>query len=359
MLTLFQRGAVWYVRGTVGPTGRKIKVYESTNTPHRNLADAYRAKREAELFESAIFGKRDPVAFRAAAQSYLNFEARSQRTIDYATALTDYFGDTLLDNIGQDQADAAVETIVGTTAAPATKVRVVYTPLIAILNFGAPREWCKPPLIEKPRTPKGKTRWLTPAEAEALIAGAAPHLKPLLTFFLCTGARVSEALDLDWADVHLSALKVMLRDTKNGRDRVAHLPPAAILAIANMPHREGKVFRRDDGEPYADRERWEGGQIKTAFSTALRRAHIVTRTRPHDLRHTFATRFYPLTKDFMLLKDEGRWQTLSMVERYAHLMPPDLVSQIAGVWAGAHPRIGAPGVQPVTLEPKNPVSTTA
>lgn len=346
-LSLVKRGDIFYVRGTV--RGRRI--YETAGTSERQLAEAYRAKREAELFEASVFGERAVVSFRRAALSYLDFQPRSERTKDYVARLVDHFADTRLGKIDQAEADRSVEKIVGLNAAPATKVRVVYTPLTAILTHAARRDWCAAPSFETPPTPPGKTRWLTPTEAEALIGAAAAHLRPMLTFYLCTGARVSEAIELPWSDVDLAAGRAVLRDTKNGHDRVAALPPAAVATMAAMPHREGRVFRRDDGEPYVDRERWEGGQIKTAFRTARTRAQIRELT-PHDLRHTWATWFYALSKDLLLLKSEGGWRTLSMVERYAHLMPSDLVPQIARVWGGAHPRIGAPFVQPVPVPAK-------
>lgn len=362
-LKLIKRGDIYYVRGTV--RGRRI--CETAGTSERQLADAFRAKRETELFEAAIFGERAVVSFRRAALSYLDFEPRSQRTKDYVASLVDHFGDTRLGQIDQDAADRAVEKIVGLDAAPATKVRVVYTPLTAILTHAAHRGWCARPDFEMPKPPKGKTRWLTPAEAEALVSGSAPHLKPLLTFYLCTGARVSEALDLDWTDVDLAEARAVFRCTKNERDRVAALPPAAVAALAALPHRDGRVFRRDDGEPYTDRERLDGGQIKTAFHTACRNAQLmrtavndagepkldddgnvirVPSLTPHDLRHTWATWFYAISKDLLLLKSEGGWRTLSMVERYAHLMPSELVPQISNVWGGDHPRLaGAKSVQ--------------
>src|SRR5665213_914036 len=181
-----------------------------------------------------------------------------------------------------------------------------------------------------------------------------------------------EALDLDWSDVDLLAAKAVFRDTKNGRDRAAGLPPAATLALANLPadsdgERRGKVFRRDDGEPYADAGRQYGGQIKTAWRTACRRAGLgvwegegddrqfMPNLSPHDLRHTWATWFYALTKDTLLLKAEGGWQSAAMVERYAHLMHSGSVAEIAGVWGSVHPGIGgAPATAPVRIAAAGP-----
>lgn len=196
----------------------------------------------------------------------------------------------------------------------------------------------------------GKTRFLTPLEAQALEAAAADHLKPLIRFLLCTGARLAEALELEWAHVDLAAGKAMFWKTKGGKPRAAALSTAAITVLANLPHRIGPVFLKDDGKPYVDRERKAGGQIKTGFRGACKRAGLVIRDEekdcdvpaitPHDLRHTFATWFYSLTKDPFLLRDEGGWATVKMVERYAHLMPSTLVPEIKDVWGPSHPRIG-------------------
>lgn len=335
-LRIVKRGRVLYVRGTVRGQG----IFETTGTADPKKAALYRAKREAELYEGAVLGARAVVSFQRAALAFLEHEPRSEATEFYIGRLVDHFGATPVAKIEQAEADAAVVAIVGAEAAPATKVRGVYTPLCTVLNFAAKRKWRDKPQFDKPRPPKGKTRWLTPAEALALTAAAAPHLKPLLLFVLCTGARLAEALDLRWGDVDLPAARVVFRDTKAGNDRIASLPAAALVMLANLPHRAGAVFRRDDGEEYIDRERKAGGQIKTAFHTAVRRAGIA-RCTPHDLRHTWATWFYGITKDLLLLKDEGGWATTRMCERYAHLMRSELVADISLVWGTTHPRIGA------------------
>ena len=357
-----------YIRGTV----RGQRVNETAGTADRKKAESLSAKREAELYEKSVFGARAVISFQRAVLDFLQWEERSDATVFYAERLAAHFGVKPLAEIDQATADEAVKAIVGIDAAPATKIRGVYTPLCAILNFAAARKWCDAPKFDKPSPPKGKTRWLTPAEATALIAAASPHLKPLLLFILCTGARLAEALDLQWADVDLPAARAIFRDTKSGTDRIASLTPAALVALANIEtdedgKRTGHVFRRDDGEPYVDKGRLEGGQIKTAFRGACRRAGLVRWERgkvemadgaytavrcvptvtPHDLRHSFATWFYAITKDLLLLKGEGGWATLRMVERYAHLMPSHLVTEIRTIWGETHPRIGVlPGYQP-------------
>jgi integrase len=346
-LKLLKRGKVYHLRGTVA--GQLVR--ETTGTADRAQAEDYRDKRAAEIWQRRQIGEASVVTFDEAAAGYLtdrdpgnNDRRRIARLLgffcpgyDAPRAAASRFA--VCSKIGQTDVDRAVSAIVGTTAAPSTKVREVITPLTAILTYAARRGWCARPMFDRPRQPKGKTRWLTPEEAQALILAAAPHLKPLLVFLLGTGARLSEALDLDWTDVDLAAGRAMFRHTKNGHDRPAGLPSAVIAALSALPYRDGRVFRRDDGQPYVDRHREEGGQIKTAFKGACRRAGIENLT-PHDLRHTWASWLYAVTKDPMRVMVEGGWRQLSMVQRYAHLAPSGIVSQIKDVWGAHHPAAG-------------------
>jgi len=163
-------------------------------------------------------------------------------------------------------------------------------------------------------------RALKIAEANRLIEACSDHLQPLAIFLLYTGARVGEALWLDWREVDLDRRHVVLVDTKNDDRRGVPLHPRVIAALANLPHREGEVFRRPDGKPYApldDGETSAGGRIKTAFRGAVRRARL-TDFHPHDCRHTWATWHYVQHRDLNALMALGGWKTPAMVFRYAH-----------------------------------------
>jgi integrase len=355
-LTLKRRGSIWWIRGTV----RGVNCYETTGTADKALAEEFRANREAELYRSAIFGQRATVSFQRAALSYLEHEPRSNAQRSYIARLVQHFGSTPLARIKQEAADAAVAAILKQDAAPATKRRNVLGPLTAILNHAARREWCDRPNFDLPTVPQSRVDWMTPAEYLSLEHASAPHLRPLNRFRVCCGARLGETLILDWQQVDLTAGHVLFLpdETKSEKLRRAALTPSAIAALASLPHRKGRVFlrpgqRKDSSmEPYADTEGLWGGQIKTAWNGACRRAGLgewvgegEKRTfkkffTPHDLRDTWASWFYAVSKDALLLRDEGGWADLDMVEIYAHLMPRELVPEIASVWGLSHPRIG-------------------
>src|SRR5262249_59304425 len=100
----------------------------------------------------------------------------------------------------------------------------------------------------------------------------------------------------------------------------------------------GRVFRHRSG-PYEGRDRGYGGQIKTAWRGALQRAGLDPELTPHDLRHTWASWHYALNRDLLALKIEGGWSSVSLVERYAHLLPAGHVEAIRG-FLGHHAGTG-------------------
>ena len=169
--------------------------------------------------------------------------------------------------------------------------------------------------------PTPAIRWLTLDEANRLIDACAEHLRPLVIFMIYTGARVGEALWLDWRNLDLARRHVVFPKTKNGETRGVPLHDRVIVALANLPHREGEVFRRPDGLPYERPKRADdfsaGSRIKKAFAGACKRAGIADFS-AHGCRHTWATWHYAANRDISALMRLGGWKSTAMVMRYAH-----------------------------------------
>jgi len=161
----------------------------------------------------------------------------------------------------------------------------------------------------------------------------------LVIFLLYTGARIGEALWLDWRDIDLTRSHVTFpvdpsdgRRTKNNEPRGVPLHPRVRTALANPPHREGEVFRRPDGLPYErlrddENDTSAGNRIRKAFAAACRRAVIKNFT-PHCCRHTWATWHYAKNRDLLALQRLGGWKSLAMVTRYAHVNVGELAQTI-------------------------------
>ena len=328
-LKLVRRGDtpnIW-MRGTV----RGIKVFETCGTTDEKAAEAFRAKREWEILQSSVFGQQATATLIDAAIIYLEGGGE----VRFTKKITDHFGAAPLASIDQAAIDHAARVLYP-NAAPATLVRQVYAPLSVMLNRAAERGLCNAFRIRRPKLPKGRVRWLTLAEARRLIAACAPHMAPLVTFLLFTGARAGEALWLDWRNVDLRRRQVQFLDTKNGDSRGVPLHPEVIAVLKSLKHRSGMVFRRPDGKPYDglregdDNDRSAGTRIKTAFRAACRRAGIEDFS-PHDCRHTWASWHYAKHRDLSALMHLGGWKSEKMVLRYAHLNVGHLAGSITSM----------------------------
>ena len=316
-LSTYKGSPNWRCRGTV----RGISFDRSTGTADRDAAEQIRIKWEGALLHSSIHGARATKSF---ADAFVNY-ARAGGERRYCGPLVEHFGETPLAHIDQAAIDAAADAL-KPNAGPATRNRQIYTPMAAILHHAAKRGWTDYRRVERPKQPPGRVRWLDPDQAERLIEACAPHLRPLVIFLFGTGARLSEGLYLEWKNVDLAARRVRFMETKNGEPRGVPLNERVFVELANLDHRDGAVFRRPDGAPYA-RRRDSGGPVKTAFQGACRRAGIEDFT-PHDCRHTWASWFYGATRDLGALMELGGWKSETMVLRYVHLNPDHLAAAI-------------------------------
>jgi integrase len=304
----------WIMRGTL----RGVRLEESTGTDDKRGAEEIRAKREAEILAESIYGRRATATFASAALSYLE-SGGSRRFLE---PIIRYFGTTPLAQVDQGAIDHGARKVYP-NASNATRNRQFYTPVSAVLRHAAKRGWCAPLILERPRQAPGRTHWLKPEEAERLIAACGEHIRPLVIFLFYTGARCGEAVWLNWRDVDLTRRQVTFNKTKNGEPRGVPLAERVVAALANLPHREGEVFRRPDGMPYErpDDESLcdtsAGGRIKKAFAGACKRSGITDFT-PHGCRHTWATWHYAKNHDLPKLQALGGWKTASQVWRYAH-----------------------------------------
>jgi integrase len=299
----------WYLRGTI----RGVSVDESTGTCDRRAAEEIRARRETEVLDQSIHGRAAVATFASAAISYI--EKGGERR--FLKPLLEMIGTKRLSAIKQDTIDEVARRL-HPKSKPSTIARQVHTPISAVMKHAAARGWCSQLPVERPRQPRGKLRWLTPKEARRLVEASGEHLRPVVLFMIYTGARVSEAINLQWDAVDLVRAHALFVDTKNGESRGVPLHPIVVSVLANLPHRDGAVFRRPDGEPYEVKVN-EGGQIKTAFRGACARAKLGRDVTPHTLRHTWASWDYAVNRDLLRLMALGGWKTINMVQRYAHV----------------------------------------
>jgi integrase len=319
-LKLTRRGKIWHIAGTVA--GRRIR--QSTGLSDRKSADLYRARIETQARARHTLGRRATLTFAEAALTYLESGGEGR----FLGRIIEHFGpDFLLADLNNEALQSAASALYP-NAADNTINRQLITPAAAVYNMAADDELAPAKRFRKRKEPKGRMRWLTPAEAAALITHAPAHIRPLILFLLGTGCRPVEAFALDRADLHLDDCEAWIAKSKTDRPRMVRFPLIVrrALAVADLPDL-GPVFRTPKGAPYKI-ARNRGGQMQTAFNAARTAAGLGPDVTPYVLRHTWATWFHGQTKDFGALMDLGGWQRADTANIYRKMAPASLARDL-------------------------------
>jgi integrase len=299
-LKLYKRGEFWWVDGKTSKNGKRIR--ESTGETEREAAESYALKREADARKADEFGPESVLTFGTATGLYLD-AGKSDR---YLTPIFNKWERRLVREIKPGNVHDLAKQLYP-KAGPATRNRQVISPVQAVINHSADRGLCAPIRIRRFTVPKHQPQDVPLEWLEAFMANASPHLAAFACFMAMTGARVSEAVRLDWDDVDLGERVALLRKTKNGDPRTAELPVALVTRLASLPKRQGRVFG------YAGRH-----SIQTPWAHAEERAGI-EHMKPHDAgRRLFATSMIRGGVDVVTVAKAGGWKSVRMVlEIYA------------------------------------------
>ncbi|MDE1479414.1 site-specific integrase [Xenorhabdus bovienii] len=171
----------------------------------------------------------------------------------------------------------------------------------------------KPHHVTRLREAKVRVRWLERHQAVELINNLSlDWMKKLVSFALLTGARKGEIFSLTWRNVDIDRRIAVItaENAKSGKARAVPLNDEVVSILRNLPRDCEFVFSSN-----AKRIK----QIsRTDFDRALKKSEIDD-FRFHDLRHTWASWHAQSGTPLMALKEMGGWETLEMVNKYAHL----------------------------------------
>ncbi len=133
----------------------------------------------------------------------------------------------------------------------ATKNRQAITPARAVILYGYDHGWCnrmtvKRFKVEKPKRPKAATAIWFYAFCTQCQRDGLPHLAAIVMFMATTGARISEAVRLEWPEVDLVERKVTLLRTKTTTNSVRDLTDDVVGRLRELEKdkdRYPRVFR--------------------------------------------------------------------------------------------------------------------
>lgn len=188
------------------------------------------------------------------------------------------------------------------------------------LKFALEREYItKIPRIERKKESTGRIRWLTDDEEKKLVAHfisvGRQDVATLCLFLLDTGARVGEALKVEWKDFQNN--KVTFWNTKNDTSRSIPLT-SRLLSCLSSPQYKGPFCHIDYNEFHY---LWR--KAKEALGLAQDEEFV-----PHCLRHTCASRLVQSGVPILTAKEFLGHKSVNITMRYAHLAPQNLTDAV-------------------------------
>lgn len=199
-------------------------------------------------------------------------------------------------------------------------------------------------LIDGPRRPRSLPKALPVHEVLELLETPDTTLpggrrdRALLEFLYATGARVSEAVDIDLDQVDLESSTAVLTG-KGSKQRLVPLGAAAVNAIRDfLPDR--MAWRRAGHDSGALFLNSRGGRLsRQAIWSMVRKAAVAAgiapdRVSPHVLRHSAATHMVEGGADLRAVQQLLGHATISTTQVYTRVTPQHLLE----VYVTSHPR---------------------
>jgi len=176
-------------------------------------------------------------------------------------------------------------------------------------------------LIKKPVVKNRRERLLTSEEYEKLLHACSLSklysMKGMFVFACASGARYGEILKLQKKDVDFIKRTAILRDTKNGEDRIIPLTEDAIKVLQEQPLTTSGHFFQASNDKF--KHYWNKAKLIAGIENF----------RFHDTRAFAISKFFLPPYNFSIpivakISGHKSWKEL---ERYERMKPADIVEQ--------------------------------
>ncbi len=289
--------AVWHYRGTLA--GHRLR--GSTGASDKETATRIASSVEDRFWKRGLDGKEKALTWPKAVALYLAAGKPSR----FLVPLLKHWGNVKVTDLNAGYIRQSGVDIYP-SAKNSTRNRQVIVPTLAVINHCAELQLC-PPLkmkrfkvdtkIKKPVT----LEWINAFRANADRVDVAA----LAIFLFATGARIREALSVQWGDIDFKERRVLIRQTKLGAERCPHLPTEIFLALVNLP-RDKPPF----GLAYTT--------ARDAWARAVKAAGIEPLTF-HSCRHGFATVLQGKGVGVKTIAKLGGWKSAQhLFQTYLH-----------------------------------------
>ena len=199
--------------------------------------------------------------------------------------------------------------------------------------------------MQKIKVKDSRVRWLSADEWKLLLSHLNGNLRQMARFAIATGMRENNVIELEWNQVDMQRKVAWLHadQTKSKKTYGVPLSDDAINVLKEQIGLDSRYIfvytqvvrgkRVSNIVTRASSEGWKRALVnagidlvtKTHESGKLKGQNYLTSSfRWHDLRHTWASWHIQAGTPIEVLQKLGGWETLAMVQRYAHLSPEHL-----------------------------------
>jgi integrase len=313
-MSLRKRGGTWWV-DVVAPNGERIR--RTAGTANKALAQEYHDRLKSELWRISKLGEKPRRTWNEAVVRWLkeqSHKATAKEDVTKLRWLDQYLGGRMLETIGRSQIEVITDAKLAQGHSNATVNRTLELVRAILRKCANEWEWLdRAPAVRMLKEPTRRIRFLTRAEAQALLAALPAHLADMAAFSLQTGLRASNVTGLEWSQVDLARRLAWVHPDQAKARKAIPVPlnaEAVVLVRKQLGKHLTHVFSYR-GKPVV--------QVSTkAWYGALERAGIKD-FRWHDLRHTWASWHVQGGTPLFALQELGGWESPEMVRRYAHL----------------------------------------
>jgi len=172
--------------------------------------------------------------------------------------------------------------------------------------------------IPRPRKEKTLPKIISKQDVVKLINQAGTYKQQVfLCFVYSTGMRLSEALNITFADIDRDRLQIRVHKGKGAKDRIVQIPACLMLILTDY-------YLHYKPETYLFNGQKKGAKYSTSAAQwimrqARKNKSITKRASMHTLRHAYATHHLESGTDLVYVKKQLGHKHLKTTERYIHL----------------------------------------
>lgn len=296
---------IYHYRGTVA--GNRLR--GTTGTADKKLAERTISEIENRHHKGRLFDPEEVLTFPQAVELYL----KAGKPEKYLGKIEDYWKDTKVKAMKAGLIrQSAIELYPDAT--DATRNRQVITPTQAVINYCAEElELCAPVRVKRFKEDRKIKTPVTVEWLDTFTSHARPLIAALADYMFATASRISEARRLTWKDIDFNRRTILVRDSKNRKERIVHMQQRLMVGLANLPR---------DSEPFSGRGKSEMNLRRfwdQDVATAAEAVEGFERLTFHCCRHGFATKMLRDGKDPKTAAFLGGWDDIQLfMETYVH-----------------------------------------